>query len=238
LLLAPRLPTLLVTRHFGLQLVRSGFLFGATITFFFSISRMGLAEVVAIFEINPLIITILAFIFLKEPVGIRRLLGVSVGLIGALIIIRPGAAVFAPISLLPLLSALCFAAYAISTRFLGRDEHILTSLLYTTLVGTIVASLIVPTVWTTPTPRDAALMLCLGFLGGSGQYLLIKAFTITEAAVVAPFSYVGLIFAVVFGYFLFDDLPDTATIIGALVIVSSGLYVWNRERLVEQTKHN
>lgn len=227
---APRLPVLLRTSHLILQLLRSGFLFGATFCFFISIAHIGLAEATAIFDVNPLVITILAFVVLKEPAGPRRIIGVLAGLVGALIIIRPGSEIFSPYAALPLLAASCYACYVISTRFLGRDEDSLTNLLYATLIGTVVASFLVHTVWQTPGPADAALMLGMGVIGGTGQYFLIRAFTLAEAGVVAPFSYVGLIFAVFFGYVFFAEIPDTMTFVGALVIVGSGLYVWHRER--------
>ena len=227
---APRLTVLLRTDHLGLQLVRSAFLFGATFSFFTSIAHIGLAQAVAIFDVNPLVVTILAFLVLKERAGPRRILGVCIGLVGALIIIRPGTEIFSPYAALPLLGACCYAAYVISTRFLGRDENSLTSLLYTTLIGTVVASALVPTVWIMPTPFDAALMLGMGVIGGTGQYFLIRAFTLAEAGIVAPFTYVGLIFAVLFGYVIFGEVPDAMTFLGALVIVGSGLYVWHRER--------
>lgn len=227
---APRLTSLLRTRHLGLQLVRSAFLFGATFSFFTSIAHIGLAQATAIFDVNPLVVTVLAFLVLKERAGPRRIIGIIAGLVGALIIIRPGTEIFSPYAALPLLGACCYASYVISTRFLGRDENSLTSLLYTTLIGTVVASALVPTVWQMPSPTDAGLMLVMGVIGGTGQYFLIRAFTLSEAAVVAPFTYVGLIFAVIFGYLFFAEIPDAMTFLGALVIVGSGLYVWHRER--------
>ncbi len=227
---APRLTTLLRTDHLGMQLLRSAFLFGATFSFFTSIAHIGLAQATAVFDVNPLVVTVLAFVVLKERAGPRRIIGVCVGLVGALIIIRPGTEIFSPYAALPLLGACCYASYVISTRFLGRDESSLTSLLYTTLIGTVVASALVPSVWIMPSATDAVLMLAMGVIGGSGQYCLIRAFTLAEAGIVAPFSYVGLIFAVVFGYVFFAEVPDAMTFVGALVIVVSGLYVWHRER--------
>ena len=230
---APRLPKLLVTRHLKLQLLRSAFLFLGTYAFFLSLFHLELAEAAAIFDVNPLLITILAAIFLSEKIGGRRIFSVVLGMIGAVIIIRPGMDVFSLYSLLPLLAAFGYAAYVISTRFLGRNENMLTSLLYSTLVGTIVASFLVVPVWQTPSVSDAVLMLVLGALGGTGQFLLIRAFTLAEAAAIAPFSYVGLLFSVVNGFVFFGEFPDFTTLIGALVIVGSGLYVWHRERQLE-----
>jgi drug/metabolite transporter (DMT)-like permease len=232
--LAPRLRTLLVTKNLKLQLIRSALMFATTYFFFVAVSKLGLAEAAAIFDVNPLIVTVLAFIFLREPAGPRRLLGIVFGLIGAMIIIRPGSDVFSPYAILPLMGACTYAAYVIATRFVGRDENILTSLLYTTLLGTLAATILVPPVWINPTPVDAALMLSMGFIGTAGQYFLIRVFTLAEAGTVAPFTYVGMIFAIIYGYLFFGQLPDTMTVIGALVITLSGIYVWHRENQADK----
>lgn len=231
LLFAPRLRTVLRTRNLPMQVLRSAFMFGATVSGFFAFSMMPLAEATAIFQIAPLLITALAALILAEPVGARRWTGVAVGFLGALIIVRPGTAVFQPAALLPMLCALCFAGYSISTRFLGRTEDWRTTFLYTAGLGALLATLWLPMVWTTPTPGDAALMITLGLMGAAGQLMFIFAYTLAPASAVAPLTYVGLIFAGVFGWLFFDDLPDLWTVAGAAVIVGSGVYVWRRERL-------
>ena len=229
ILFAPRLIRLMRTRHLGLQLLRSAFLFGGTICFFSSLNHLKLAEAVAIFEVSPLLITAFSVVVLKEVVGIRRWAGVMIGLCGALIIIRPGTEVFQPAALLPVLAATSFAAYTIATRFLGQDEPPATSFIYTTLIGTIVASFLLPGAWTMPQVEHVPVLATFGVIGGIGHYLLIMAFTATQASVLAPFSYFGLVFATVFGLIFFSETPDFWTIIGAAVIVGAGLYVWYRE---------
>lgn len=228
-LLAPRLATLLRTRYVKMQLVRSGFLFVATMGFFWSIALMPLATVTATFEIAPLFITILAFFILKEKVGPRRWVSVAIGFAGALIIIRPGSAVFTPYALLPALAAASFAGYAISTRFLGREESPWTSFLYTALIGTVISCIIVPFVWTNPSLVDGLRMVFLGVIGGVGHILLVRAFTLTEASYLAPFSYVGLLFNALWGLLFFAEVPGSNTIIGGTIIVGAGVYVWYRE---------
>ena len=229
LILSPRLRRLFRTRHLGLQLLRSAFLFSATFCFFTAIKFMKLAEAVAIFEVAPLMITILSVVVLKELVGMRRWFGVLIGLLGALIIIRPGTDVFSVYSLFPIGAAFCFAAYSISTRFLSSDEPPVTSFLYTTLIGTVVASVLVPNFWSMPDTRDLAVMATFGVLGGIGHFILIVAFTIAPASVLAPYSYFGLVLSAFWGYFIFNEVPDFWTWVGALVIVGAGLYVWHRE---------
>lgn len=229
LILAPRLGRLLRTRYLPLQIVRSAFLFAATMCFFFGIVAVGLAQSSAIMAANPLIITLLAVPVLGEQVGARRLAGVAAGFLGALIIIRPGTGVFTPASLLPLAAAFAYAGYALSTRFLGREESPWTSLLYTTLIGAAVASAFVPLVWVAPGPRELGLMAAMGAVGTLGHYCLIKALSLAEASILAPFAYTGPVWAAIWGVSLFDERLDPVTVLGALVIIGAGLYVWRRE---------
>jgi len=231
IIVSPRLGRVIRTARPGLQVIRSALLFMATLCGFFAFSVMPLADATAIFQTAPLAITALAALVLREPVGPRRWAGVMIGFLGALIIVRPGADVFQPAALLPMLGALFFAGYSIATRFLGRDESYWTTFLYTAALGALIASAFVPLVWVTPTWGDAALMLAMGAIGSAGQFLLIVAFNTAPASAIAPFTYAGLIFATLWGYVFFGDAPDGWTATGAAVIVGSGVYVWRRERM-------
>jgi drug/metabolite transporter (DMT)-like permease len=229
LILRTRTGPLLRTRFAGFHVARSAFQFGATALFFLSLTHIGLAEATALTDINPVLITLGAALFLGEKLGPRRLAGVVAALIGALIIIRPGAGVFTPWALLPLGAAICYTGNALITRHLGQRESIWTSMLYASLFGTLVAALALPFVWVPVTLPDAALFALVGALGTGAQLCLIRSFSITEASVVAPFAYLGIVFAAGWGAFLYDQWPDRWTVIGSLVIVASGLYVWHRE---------
>jgi drug/metabolite transporter (DMT)-like permease len=229
-LLAPRLLTYLRTRYPVGHAARSLCQFGASASFFAGLSFVGLAEATAIMDVNPVLITLGAALFLGEKLGPRRLFGVMAALVGALVVIRPGSGVFTPGALLPLMAAVFYAAYAILTRAIGRDEPVWTALLYTALAGTLISSALLPWHWTpVASARDWAALFAIGLLGATAQLCLIRAFTIAEAAVVAPFGYVGLIFATGWGYAAFGEVPDGWTIIGAAIIVAAGLYVWHRE---------
>lgn len=228
-LLAPRIGPLLRTRRLGLQLLRSAFLFAATFSFFTAISRMDIAAATAVMQVHPVLLTLGAALLLREPLGPRRIAAIAAALAGALIVIRPGSDVFTLTALLPLLGGVFYASYALTTRFLGRDEPILTSFLYTAIIGTIAASLLTVPVWTTPGPGDAALFLALGAVGAAGQFLLIRSLTVAEAGAVAPFGYAGVVFATLWGLVAFGEVPDGWTLLGALVIVGAGVYVWHRE---------
>lgn len=217
------------TAHPWLHMIRSACQMGATGFFFFSLAYIGLAEATALTDINPVLITLGAALFLGERLGPRRILGVIAAMIGALIVIRPGAGVFSPAALLPLACAVCYAANALLTRHIGQKEGPWTSLIHAALAGTLVMGLTLPFVWQPIATADLPFFAILGFIGAAAQFCVIRSFSLAEASAVAPFGYVGLIFATLWGYVFYAELPDRWTVIGALVIVSAGLYVWHRE---------
>lgn len=230
-LVARRLRRVLATRHPLLQALRSVCQFGATALFFLSLSQIGLAEATAIMDTNPVLITLGAALLLGERIGPRRLAGIGAALLGALIVIRPGLGVFTPAALLPLGAALCYAGFAVLTRRIGAADSLWTSMLYAALLGTLITSALLPGNWTPPPPGDLWKFLLVPLLGAAGQLCMIRAFTLAEAGVIAPFGYLGLLFATLWGLLFFGRLPDAATVSGALVIVGAGLYVWHREAL-------
>lgn len=230
LLVLPRIRTVAATRYPGLQFLRSVFLLGGTTAFFFGISHLGLAEATAIMDVNPMLITLGAAIFLGERFGLRRAAGVTAALIGALIVIRPGSDVFSPAAILPLFAACCYATFVLITRRVGRDEDVWTSLFYTAIFGAVILSCIVPFVWERPSLTVALIMGCIGIAGALGQLLMIRALSMAEASAVAPFSYVGLLFAALWGVLFFGEYPDAYTYLGGAIIVAAGIYVWHRER--------
>jgi drug/metabolite transporter (DMT)-like permease len=230
LIFAPRLTRALRTEHPWLQLARGLMQLGAAACFFSAIRTQGLAEATAVADLAPVLITLGAALLLGEKVGPRRMAGIGVALIGALIVIRPGAAVFSPTSLWPLGTAACLAGYALATRHIGLKESPLTGLLYSGLICTGVMSLIVPFRWVTPDSTALMLMVLIGCLGTVGQLMMIRAYAVAEASAIAPFSYAGLLAASGWGLLVFGTVPDGWTVLGALVIVAAGLYVWHRER--------
>lgn len=230
-LFLPRLPELMRTNHPRMQLVRGLCLFTATSLFFSALSFLGLAEAVALMQTAPLFIVVLAALVLAEPVGPRRWIAVGIGLIGALVILRPGLGVFQPAALLALGSAVALACYQIATRRLGGGDSIWTTLVYTTVTGTILASLVLPFIWVTPTAAQVALMCVIGLPGFVGHFALVWALGQAEASVLAPFNYSGLIWAILYGFVLFGEVPGGPTVAGALIVTGAGLFVWHRERL-------
>ena len=229
LIVLPRLREVAKSQYPKLQLLRSVVLMAATCLFFLSISKIGLAEATAIMDINPVLITLGAFLFLGEKIGPRRILGIIASMIGALIIIRPGTDVFTVYAVLPLVAAVCYTTYNLTTRFVGNRESPWTSLLYSALFGAVVFSCIVPFFWQPVSLFAAGLMILVSLCGTFSQLFLIRALTIGEASLLAPFAYVGLIYATLWGLVFFGEFPDEWSIIGAIIIAISGFYVWYRD---------
>ena len=230
ILLSPVLYRILRTKNFKLQILRSALLFTATVCFFTSLKTLKLADVNAIFQVSPIFVTILSVLVLKETVGHRRWLGVAFGLIGALLIIGPGTGVFSYAVILPIISTLSYAAYVISTRYLSQDESPLTSFVYTALLGSIAASVLVVPSWTPIESSDLFVFSVFGLLGATGHFLLIHAYRISEASFLAPFNYIGILYGSLWGFYFFNEVPSLITILGGLIIVSSGIYIWLREQ--------
>ena len=228
-IVAPRLRQVAKTQFPVLQVTRSALLMIGTACFFTGLTHIGLAEATAIMNTNPVLITLGAAIFLREHLGPRRLFGVFAALFGALIVIRPGFGALSLWALFPLTAACCYTGFSLITRYVGRSEDPWTSMFYTAVIGAVGFSCAVPFFWETPSPSAIGLMLLLAAFGTISQLLLIRALSIGEAAMLAPFAYAGLIFAAIWGIVVFDEFPDTWTVIGALVIAASGIYVWHRE---------
>ncbi|MCC6006698.1 MAG: DMT family transporter [Rhodobacteraceae bacterium] len=231
LLLAPQLRSRMQSDRLWLQVLRATFLVVATTFLIFGFGTVGLAQSTATLMINPLLITLGAMLFLSEPVGPRRIIGAVVGMLGAFLIIRPGSVDFTPAALLPLAAALCYVGYMLLTRVIARGvDDVWTSLIYTTTVGALLLSVLMPFVWMPMAPQDWWLMVGMGLLGSVGQFMIIRALTVTDASVVAPFAYVNLMGAAAFGTLVFGERIDLYTALGSAIIVGSGLYVWHRER--------
>ena len=233
-LILPKINIYGKTKYPKLQFLRSVALMMATTLFFFAFSKLGLAEASAIFNISPVLITLGAFLFLREQIGPRRVIGIVVSLLGALIIIRPGSGVFTIYALLPLGAAIFYSTYSLVTRFVGADESPWTSLFYSAIFGAICYSIYIVFHWNPMSSNALLLTIIIGLFGTAGHICLIRALTLGEASLVAPFIYTNLLFTTIWGLVLFGNFPDFWTICGALIIVAAGIYVWARDRVVRQ----
>ena len=225
-----RIASQFTRRMAPLQALRAGLMLAGNLFFFKALAVMPLGDAAAVFQVGPLLITALAALVLGEAVGLRRWLAVAVGLIGALIIIRPGGEVFSWSSLFPLAAAACYAGYSISLRWRREGADPETTLVVTSLLVALGASALVPFHWTTPDLAQTGLMIFVGLFGAAAQFGVIMALSQARASTLAPFNYTQLVWAMLFSIFWFGDLPDGWTLVGCAVIVGSGLYVWRRER--------
>ncbi len=212
------------TGRLRLQLLRSSLLLAATFCFFGGLRYLPLAEASAISFLAPVFVVVLSGPILGEHPHRARWVSAVAGFVGVLIVLRPGSAVFHPAALLMIGMALANALYGLLTRKLA-DEDPHTSLFYSALVGTIGLTLALPfglgEGW--PPLPDAAVFLLLGLLAGLGHWCVIRAFSRAPAALLTPFSYLQMIWAIAYGWLLFGQLPDLASGLGMAVIVGSGL---------------
>ncbi|MNQ67857.1 EamA-like transporter family protein [compost metagenome] len=190
-----------------------------------------LAEATAVNFLAPLLVTALSVPLLGERVTRHQWLAVLAGFVGVLIVVRPGGALFTPAILLPLSSALCFGFYQLLTRKLSSVDSPTTSNFLTGILNSLIMTALLPFFWTTPTWTHALLMVGVGTCGMLGHMLLTQAFRYAAPAMLAPFSYGQILFALMFGYLVFDHTPDIYGIVGITVICLSGLAVaWGQRR--------
>jgi len=221
---------LLLPKRPAVQVARSALMLVSNLVFVIAIARVPLATASAIGFTAPLIVTALSVPLLQESVGWRRWSAVVIGFAGALMVIRPGSGFRDP-SVLLLASALAYALYQIATRWVSRHDNAATGIIFAALLGSLAMSFVLPFVFVAPrTLWDGVLFACLGLFGGIGHYLIIRAFQLGPAAVMAPLGYVELVGTTVLGYLIFDNFPDLWTWAGAGVIIASGLYIASRER--------
>ncbi len=238
------------TGSLKLQLLRSALLVLTTSLFFSGLRTTDLSTATAIMFLSPIFVTLLAIPMLGERVGVRRLLGVLIGFVGALIIVQTQSvaenaarseSVMQVSSWIPergYILLVCAAAsnamYQILTRQLRLVDNGTTTLVYSAVVGMVVMSAYAPTVWIQPESKQWLLMVVIGFLGCVSHFCLIRAFRNAPASLVVPFSYSALIWAIVLGFLVFGSLPDRWTLVGAGLIISSGLYIFYRETKLQK----
>lgn len=212
---------------------------GAVMFLVWSLKYMPIANAIAIFFVEPLILTLMSAVLLREQVGWRRIAGVVVGLVGALIVIRPNWAAFGWIALLPLATATAFAGYLVVTRHLAlRSNRIVLqfwigvfaalTLAVATVAGDLAGQAVLTLRW--PEAWQWGLLAFTGFLSMATHLMVAHAFGRAPASVLAPFQYLEIVSATALGLIVFGDFPDTLTWLGTAIIIGSGLYIFHRER--------
>lgn len=220
----------------GAHALRAACVCTGTFLFITGLAFMPLAEAIAITFAGPLFVTALAAPMLGEIVGWRRWTAVLVGFIGVLIITRPTGEAIQWAALLPLTASLCGALRDLITRKISTGESSI-ALLCTSTTAVVLAGLATaPIGWQPVAAFDLGLMVFSGILIGSAHFLLIECFRLAEAALVSPFKYSNLLWAILFGFLVWSDLPDEWTLAGAGIVVVSGLYILRREALSRETQ--
>lgn len=239
---------ILLSRRWKLHLLRGGSIVIGNMAFFTGLASLPLAEAVAIFFTAPLIITILSVPMLGERVGLQRWLAVLVGLCGVIIIVRPGTAAFQAAAILPLVAAFAYSMLQMMTRKLGIAEKAATMSFYMQLMFLSSSCLMWlvagdgrfagggnPSVefllraWVWPSNTDFAIIFAIGLMNACGGYLISQGYRVAEAGLVAPFEYVAMPLAVLWGVLLWGDWPDSVAWIGIVLIGGAGLFVAYRE---------
>jgi len=215
------------------QILRGILLLTSSLLFFYAISVISLAKALTLAFICPLIVTALSPYFLKERVGQRRWTAVIIGFIGVLLVIRPGITELNWASLASLGTGLCYAIYLIVTRSIKDTDNGLLTLLFTSIVGTVVLSVCLPFVWVNPSLNQFLLAVNMGFIAALAHGLIIISYNYSDASKLAPLGYFEIIPNIIIGYIWFSEFPDKYTILGLLVIILSGIYVFKREQLIK-----
>ena len=230
LLIARR--ALFTSAHTKLHMLRGLATTFSSYMFFLGIIYFPLADATALIQLGPVMVTLGAVLVLGATIGRRRILGIAAAFLGAMLIIRPGSSVMSPASAFPMLGAIGFTVYALATRFV-RSDGPWTALFLQGVFGTIFSSVMVPFFWQPISLAEIPIVAALIGFGILGHLLMIRAFAAAPAGDIAPYGYAGLLFAVIFGLVLFGETPDGFTLLGAVVIVTAGIYVWYRERLIQ-----
>ena len=235
----------LYTRRLTLHLLRGTAVVLANLLFFTGLATLPLGETTALIFIAPLLILLFAAVFLRERVTPRRWIAVGIGLLGTLVMIRPGSDLFNPTMILPLLAALCYATFQTMTRLLGTTEKASTMAFFVQVAFILISSAVGlvagdgrfdpgddPTLgfllraWIWPTGADWILLFGTGCLSALGAYLISQGYRISNASLLAPFEYTALPFALAWSIFFFGDWPDYLSWLGIALIAGSGLYAF------------
>lgn len=211
--------------------VRASLLIAATSFFFWALHYLPIADTLAIFFVQPLIVTLLSPWILGETVGLRRWAAVAVGFGGTLIIIRPGFAELNPGVFLALAAGLSLALYLLLTRKIAGSAPAMVTTFYTSLMGGLITSVIVLFVWEPPTPAQWGLFVLLSAIANGGHYLIVRAYDHAEASLLAPLAYTEIVTATLAGWYFFGDFPDRWTFLGVAILIASAIYISWRERV-------
>ena len=208
-----------------LQVLRSFFSIIESGCFVLAFRYLSLADVHSVGSLTPVIIVALSALILKEKVSPKTWIAIFVGFLGVLIILRPGLSIFDIKSLLPLMAAFFLGLYQVVTRKVSKNDSTETSLFYTSLIGFIAMFILAFVYWQPLTLNSYFLFTGIGIFFSMGIYFQIIALSKARASIIQPFHYTLIFWAIILGYLVYDDLPNIPTIVGAIIIAASGIYV-------------
>ena len=196
--------------------------------FVLSFKYLSLADAHSVGSLAPVIVVALSAIFLKEKVSTKIWIAIFIGFIGVLIILRPTSSIFEPKALLPLLAAFILGLYQVVTKKVSEHDTTETSLFYTSIIGIFIMSLLASNFWNPVSSSSYILFFIIGIFFSLGVYLQIIALSMARASIIQPFHYTLIFWAIILGYIFYNDIPDLFTIVGAVIITLSGIFVLNQ----------
>ena len=237
------------TNHFVGHIIRSFFMFGAYTCFYLSLATLPLAETVSLFFSSPIFIMILSVTFLGEKVEIRSWILVLVGFFGVIIMLRPSSKTIEPAAFLALLTGFLYAIGSIITRKLGKTENgaslafylTVMYIIFSTILGIVLNNIAVtqksyPSFaflfreWQLPSQGDLFIFIILGLIAAAGFYFISQAYRLAQPSSIAPFEYIAVPMSVIWGYLFFKDILEFQSVIGMVLIVGSGLYIFGNKK--------
>ncbi|MDE0780223.1 MAG: DMT family transporter [Alphaproteobacteria bacterium] len=217
------------TKRHGLHFVSALLTAMTTALLFLGLAHLPVALATTLNFTAPLFTTIMAVVLLKERVELARWAATVVGFMGVLVVLRPGFVVFDPATLLPIASAAGVTLWYFTLKRLGRTESTATITVYQTVWVSLLLFLLALPNWQTPSFTALWLSISMAAMGTAAIFLMARAFELADASLIAPFDYARLPFVALFGYLLFDQIPDRYTVLGAAIIIGSAFYIARRE---------
>jgi len=201
----------------------------AIIALFFGLRELPLADVVSLTFGGPIFVTIASILFLSEKVGLKRWSAVFLGFIGMLLIVQPAFIELNYYYITPIIFCIFFACVAISVRSLSKTEPIYRIAIYFTVLNCLLGLATLPYGWVVPTKIDIIIFIIMGLCGSIGNLLLTQSYRISEASLVTPIKYLSLVFAIVFGFLIWSEVPKFSTLMGASLVILSSFIIFIRE---------
>ena len=237
-----RIKNFYYTKRIGLHFLRCFFGLIALIAIFIALRNLPLATVVSISFAAPIFTTMFSIFFLSEKVGFYRWLAVSIGFIGIIVIAEPGFGALNIFYIYPIIFCLGLSYVAIAIRQLSTTEPVWLIALNFSIVITLASLFTIPFGWVMPSAQHLILLSMIGFLGGFANLWLSQSFKLSEVSLVSPLKYLALVFGIIFGYLIWDEIPTIKTLLGALLVVASSLIILRREiyhkkKLPSTTRH-